>query len=128
MIPGKRVRGGDSLLERAAEDVSSQAGGIRAEADVAGAADKQDPAAVPEPPGGQRAAPQAAAIGEGLSNQRHHQQVITARGRNAGNGGHAGRCLASWTTNKNEKKSIHKKSCESSHLSNQVMTCCWDSH
>lgn len=76
LISGEGVRGGDTFLERAAEDVPSQAWRVRAEADDAGAADQQDPAAVPEPAGRQRAPPDAAANGEGLSNQRHHYQVI----------------------------------------------------
>lgn len=79
LIPGKRVRGRDPLPEGAAQVVPPQAGRVRAETHVARAADQQDSAAVPEPPGGQRAASQAAAVGEGLANQRHHQQVISVR-------------------------------------------------
>lgn len=72
LISGKRVRRRDIFLERAAEDVSSQARRIRAETYVTGTADKQDPTAVSEPPGRQWAPSKAAANGEGLSNQRHH--------------------------------------------------------
>lgn len=74
-ISGERVRGRDPFFERTSEDVPPQARRVRAEAFIAGAADQQDPDAVSESPGGQRAAPEAAAAGEGLSNQRHHQQV-----------------------------------------------------
>lgn len=74
-ISGKRVWGRDPFFERASEDVPSQARRVRAEAFIAGAADQQDPAAVSESPGRQRAPPETAATGEGLSNQRHHQQV-----------------------------------------------------
>lgn len=52
-LSGKRIRRGDTFPERTAENVSSQAGGIRAETFLAGAADEQDPAAVSEPSGGQ---------------------------------------------------------------------------
>lgn len=78
LISGEGVRGRDPFFERASEDVPPQAGRVRAEAFIAGAADQQDPAAVSESPGRQRAAPEAAAAGEGLSNQRHHQQVRSA--------------------------------------------------
>lgn len=74
-VSGERVRGRDPFFEGAPEDVPSQARGVRAEAFIAGAADQQDPAAVSESPGRQRAPPEAAATGEGLSDQRHHQQV-----------------------------------------------------
>lgn len=79
LFSGKRVRRRDTFLEGEAEDVSPQARRIWAQTCVAGTADEQDPAAVPEPPGGQRAPSKAAAIGEGLSNQRHHQQVISVK-------------------------------------------------
>lgn len=75
LISGERVWGRDPFFERASEDVPSQARRVRAEAFIAGAADQQDLAAVSESAGRQRAPPEAAATGEGLSNQRHHQQV-----------------------------------------------------
>lgn len=74
-MSGERVWGRDPFFERASEDVPSQARRVRAKAFIAGAADQQDPAAVSESPGRQRAPPEAAAAGEGLSNQGHHQQV-----------------------------------------------------
>ena len=74
-ILGERVWGRDPFFERASEDVPSQARRVRAEAFITRAADQQDPAAVSESPGRQRAPPEAAATGEGLSDQRHHQQV-----------------------------------------------------
>lgn len=76
-LSGEGIRRGDPFTERAAEDVAQKAGGVRAETYVPGAADQQDPAAVPEPAGGQRATPETATGGKGLTNQRHHQQVIS---------------------------------------------------
>lgn len=48
LASGTGVRGGDQLPEGASADVPQKAGGVRAQAPHAGAADQQDPPTVPE--------------------------------------------------------------------------------
>lgn len=47
---GTGVRGGDQSPEGPSSNVPQKAGGVREEAPHAGAADQQDPSAVPESP------------------------------------------------------------------------------